>query len=44
MKDRISITIDKKLLKWLDERVKSKKFATRSHGLEFLVKKKLGGN
>jgi metal-responsive CopG/Arc/MetJ family transcriptional regulator len=37
MKERITITIDKGLLKWLDENVASKVFANRSHGLEFLV-------
>jgi len=39
MKERITITIDKELLDWLDARVKSKIFANRSHGLEFLIKK-----
>ena len=38
MKERITLTIDKKLLDWLDERVKEKIFANRSHGLEFLAK------
>ena len=42
MKDRITITIDKKLLEWLDNKVKLKRFANRSHGLEFLIMKKLG--
>ena len=36
-KERITITIDKKLLKWLDSQIKSKRFATRSHALEFLA-------
>ena len=40
MKERITITIDKELLNWLDARVKTKKFANRSHGLEFLIKNK----
>ncbi len=38
-KERITITIDKKLLKWLDTQVKTKKFANRSHVLEFLTSK-----
>ena len=38
-KERITITVDKKLLKWLDTQVKSKKFANRSHVLEFLASK-----
>ncbi|MBI3026942.1 hypothetical protein HYY70_02420 [Candidatus Woesearchaeota archaeon] len=38
MKERITITIDKELLSWLDFKVLSKVFANRSHGLEFLIK------
>ncbi len=40
MKERITLTIDKELLNWLDARVDDKLFANRSHGLEFLAKKK----
>lgn len=40
MKERITVTLDKELLKWLDERVKDKTFANRSHGFEFLIAKK----
>jgi metal-responsive CopG/Arc/MetJ family transcriptional regulator len=43
MKERITITIDKKLLKLLDEKIKEKIFANRSHGIEFLVFKEVGG-
>lgn len=41
MKERITITIDKKLLKLLDEKIRAKIFANRSHGIEFLVFKEL---
>ena len=41
MKERITVTIDKELLEWIDERIKDKIFANRSHGLEFLIKKKM---
>ena len=41
MKERITITIDKKLLNWLDGKVDAKVFANRSHGFEFLIKKKV---
>ena len=41
MKERITITIDKELLTWLDKEVKDKTFANRSHGFEFLIKKKI---
>ena len=43
MKERITITIDKELLGWLDKKVAEKVFATRSHGLEFLVNEKING-
>ena len=36
-RQRISITIDKKLLKWLDKQVKERRFASRSHALEYLI-------
>ena len=38
MKERITITIDKELLDWLDAKVNEKLFASRSHGLELLMK------
>lgn len=40
MKERITLTIDRNLLDWLDVKVNEKIFANRSHGLEFLAKKK----
>ena len=36
-KERITITIDKKLLKWLDQKVEDRIFANRSHGLEYIA-------
>ena len=41
MKERITITIDKELLEWMDRKIESKIFATRSHALEFLISKKI---
>ena len=41
MKERITVTIDKDLLDWIDERINDKTFANRSHGFEFLIKKKM---
>lgn len=41
MKERITITIDKELLVWLDKKIERKIFANRSHGLEFLIEKKI---
>jgi len=41
MKSRITVTIDKELLDWIDKKIKEKLFANRSHGLEFLIKRKM---
>ena len=41
MKERITITIDKELLDWLDKKVEEKVFANRSHGFEFLIMQKM---
>lgn len=40
-KERITVTIDKELLEWIDKKVEEKIFASRSHGLEFLIKQKM---
>ena len=42
MKERITITIDKELLEWIDKKIEKKVFANRSHGLEFLIEKRMG--
>jgi len=39
LRDRISITIDKVLLNWIDREVKSRRFSSRSHALEYVVSK-----
>lgn len=41
MKERITITIDKELLDWIDSNVDEKVFANRSHAMEFLIKKRM---
>jgi metal-responsive CopG/Arc/MetJ family transcriptional regulator len=38
MKERITITIEKEFLEWLDKKSELKIFANRSHGFEFLIK------
>jgi len=38
-RDRISITMDKVLLNWIDLEVKSRRFSGRSHALEYVVSK-----
>jgi Arc/MetJ-type ribon-helix-helix transcriptional regulator len=37
MKKSISVTIDEDLLKWLESQVKTKRFSSISHGLDFCV-------
>lgn len=37
-KPRISITINKKLLEWLDSEIEASRFSGRSHGIEFCVR------
>ena len=41
MKERITITVDKELLEWLDKNISNKVFANRSHALEFLIVQKM---
>lgn len=43
MKERITITIDDNLLKWIDRNIENKVFANRSHAVEYLVKQKIIG-
>ncbi len=39
MKERITITLDKEILDWLDKKIEERVFANRSHGFEFLIAK-----
>ena len=41
MKERISITIDRELLSYLDSKISESIFANRSHGLEYMIKQRL---
>ncbi|NQV09162.1 hypothetical protein HQ529_04895 [Candidatus Woesearchaeota archaeon] len=41
MKERITVTIDKQFLKWIDDKIDKKIFANRSHCFEFLVNNKI---
>jgi metal-responsive CopG/Arc/MetJ family transcriptional regulator len=41
MKERITITMDKELLNWLDKRVEDHIFANRSHGFEYIIAKEI---
>lgn len=37
MKERITVTLDTKFLKWIDKNIEDHVFANRSHGFEFLI-------
>lgn len=37
MKERITISIDKSLLDFLDKGIEQRKFANRSHAIEYLI-------
>jgi metal-responsive CopG/Arc/MetJ family transcriptional regulator len=40
-KERITISIDRELLVWLDQKVQERVFANRSHGFEFLISRRM---
>jgi metal-responsive CopG/Arc/MetJ family transcriptional regulator len=42
-KERITISIDRELLVWLDQKVQERIFANRSHGFEFLLSRSMNG-
>jgi len=37
-KVRVSVTIDKRFLEWIDKKVEELVFANRSHALEYAIK------
>ena len=41
MKTRITVTLDKEILNWLDKQIEERIFANRSHGFEFMIKQKM---
>jgi metal-responsive CopG/Arc/MetJ family transcriptional regulator len=41
MKDRITVTLDKRILDWIDMKVRDRTFANRSHGFEFLIQRRI---
>lgn len=44
MKQRITVTLDKEILDWIDRKTKEKVFANRSHGFEFLAMREIRKN
>jgi len=42
---KTSITLDEDLLKWIDQQIKTRRFANRTHAIEYAVQKlKESGN
>jgi len=41
MKERITVTLEKELLDWVDKKIQERVFANRSHGFEFLIAEKM---
>jgi len=41
MKERITVTLDKEILDWVDSKVANRTFANRSHGFEFLIQRRI---
>lgn len=39
VKPRVTITVDQKYLDWIDDQIKNKRSANRSHGFEYAVQK-----
>ena len=37
MKEKFSVSVEEDLFKWLDSEIKNKRFASRSHGIEFAL-------
>lgn len=36
-RERVSVTLPKECVKWIDNKIESRTYANRSHALEFLV-------
>lgn len=36
-KERITVTLEDELLRWIDSRIRERTFANRSHGFEYLI-------
>ena len=39
MKQSISVTVDKEIVEWIDEQVKTQRFRNRSHAVEVALRK-----
>ena len=41
MKERITVTLDREILDWIDRKVGERVFANRSHGFEYLIQRRI---
>ncbi len=41
MKDKITVTLDKKTLDWIDQMIEERFFANRSHAFELLIQRRI---
>jgi metal-responsive CopG/Arc/MetJ family transcriptional regulator len=39
MKEKMSVTVEKNLVEWIDSQVKTQRFRNRSHGVEVALRK-----
>jgi len=39
MKSKISVTVDKQIVDWIDEQIKTQRFRNRSHAVELALMK-----
>ena len=37
VKRQVTVNLDEEILEWIEEKIKEKQFATRSHGLEYAI-------
>jgi len=37
MKAKISVSVDQELVDWIDEQIKNKRFASRSHAVDYIL-------
>ena len=44
VRERLSITLPKECVDWVDEKVKARTYASRSHAIEVLILKEMKGS
>ena len=44
IRTKVSVTIDREFVQWIDEQIKTRRFRNRSHAIEWALVKIVGGN